>query len=330
MGRPHRHVVLLGPQRLRPTLASVVDELELGGKIAAVTAGWQEREPEDDELRDHLGGRTVNLELYARAEEAFARDAELFAAHRRRQDALREAQGLYRLRLGHALEAVRALLERDDDSPALREQRDEALEALRQLDRRHLERIGRIHEEFAGDCRPAERPAVVHHRRELGALLARCSALAVAGGHVAVLLNRLRLFGVAELLDGQPVLAWSAGAMALAERVVLFHDQPPQGAGNAEVLERGLACFPELLPFPHARRRLRLADPRRVALLGRRFAPATCVALDEGARLDWNGAYWTAPDGVPHLLPDGSVVRSALDQPPPTRRRRHPRPAGDA
>ncbi|MDH3254578.1 MAG: hypothetical protein OEM62_06265, partial [Acidobacteriota bacterium] len=62
-------IVLLGPQRLRPKLADVVRQMNVSGQIAAVTAGWEEREQEDDELAEHLGGRTVNLELYRRGEE---------------------------------------------------------------------------------------------------------------------------------------------------------------------------------------------------------------------------------------------------------------------
>ena len=56
-------VVLLGPQR-RPTLDSVVRSLGSGGPWATVTAGWQEREPDDGELASLLGGAgSVNLGL---------------------------------------------------------------------------------------------------------------------------------------------------------------------------------------------------------------------------------------------------------------------------
>jgi hypothetical protein len=116
--------------------------------------------------------------------------------------------------------------------------------------------------------------------------------VAFAGGHVAALLNRLRLFDVASVVGERPIVAWSAGAMALSERIVLFHDSPPWGAGNAEVLDHGLGLCPGVLPLPHARRRLRLQDPRRVDLLVRRFAPLRCVGLDEGSKLRGRGAVW--------------------------------------
>jgi hypothetical protein len=91
--------------------------------------------------------------------------------------------------------------------------------------------------------------------------------------------------------------------------VVLFHDMPPQGAGNSEVLESGLGLYPDLLPLPHARHRLRLDDPARVAEIARRYAPASCMAMDEGSRLDWTAEEgWEASgEGLGLLQETGSV-----------------------
>src|SRR5258705_12249207 len=95
-------VVLLGPQRLRPTLASVVRSLGITGDIATVTAGWQERETEDAELRDHLGTRAVNLLLHRRGDDVFQSDPRFAAPHRLRQDRLSQLQSVYRIPLTHA------------------------------------------------------------------------------------------------------------------------------------------------------------------------------------------------------------------------------------
>jgi hypothetical protein len=133
-------------------------------------------------------------------------------------------------------------------------------------------------------------------------------AIAIAGGHVAVLLNRLRLFGLPGLQGGRHLLAWAAGAMVAGERIVLFHDSPPQGPGNAEVLEAGLGFYEGLLPLPDARHRLRLADRDRVALFARRFHPARCVALDQGARVDRTADGWTAATpGIRYLDVSGDI-----------------------
>jgi RNA polymerase sigma-70 factor (ECF subfamily) len=48
-----------------------VAALGVRGDVAAVTAGWEEREEEDGELRDHLERNVLNLEIYRRAEDVF-------------------------------------------------------------------------------------------------------------------------------------------------------------------------------------------------------------------------------------------------------------------
>jgi hypothetical protein len=132
--------------------------------------------------------------------------------------------------------------------------------------------------------------------------------ICIAGGHVAVLLNRLRLFGVERLLASRPVVAWSAGAMAISERVVLFHDHPPQGAGNAELFEAGFGLVRGAVFLPHASTRLALADSARVALLARRFSPAACMTLDDGTLLHWRRGRIRAGEGSLRLTRAGRVV----------------------
>ncbi len=275
-------LTLLGPQRRQPTLADVFERLGVVGPVAAITAGWQEREGENETLAEHLGCSVVDLRLHERLEEVFAVDPVLFRAHRERQNLLRELQRLYRYRLDFAIEPARALLGRDGDRSLLVPEREAAIAALRRLDAEHLVRIAAIHREFEHQHHPRRRQAVRRHRLEIAGLLESSAALAIAGGHVAVLVNRMRLFGLADFLDTVPVFAWSAGAMALGERIVLFHDSPPWGAGNAEVLDAGLGLYDGVVPLPDASRRLRLTDATRIELFARRFAPAACLTLDDG------------------------------------------------
>lgn len=302
-------VVLLGPQRLRPILDRVVRDQGIEGKIATITAGWQEREAEDDELAEHLSGRTVNLRLHQRAEKVFEKDPELAAAYRRRQDSLKRAQELYRLRLDHAMAAVRTLMKRKADTEWLDDEQDAAFEAVRLLDDEHLERVRAIHARFAEEWAPSRRSTVRKHRREIARTLSECEAVAVAGGHVAVLLNRMRLFGVGELIEEVPVLAWSAGAMALGSRVVLFHDSPPQGFGNAEVLEVGLGLYRRIIAMPHARHRLRIDDAQRVTELARRFAPRVCVPMDDGDYFEVDGTALWAETPIRRLTVKGRIEK---------------------
>jgi len=298
---------LLGPQRFDPFVARVLDDLGADGPVAAITAGWQEREEEHDELRDHVRRPVDNLALYRRADEAFRDDPELFAAVRARQDRLRELQQVYRRRLAAALGSARELLARGGDPAILEPERADAIAAVRRLDDHHVGRVREVHDEFAAAWRPWERPAVARHRDELAARLRRASALLIAGGHVAILLNRMRLFGVLDLAGELPVVAWSAGAMTLTERIVLFHDSPPQGAGNAEMLDVGTGRCDGIVALPHASRRLRLDDRDRVAILARRMAPAISVALDPGARVDADDGRWSPAPGTRVLLPTGEL-----------------------
>ncbi|MFO1011173.1 MAG: hypothetical protein U1F29_14005 [Planctomycetota bacterium] len=304
-------VVLLGPQRLHPTLNLAVDSLGVHGRIAAITAGWEEREGEDQELSAHLGGRTINLRLWERAADVSARDPELLRGWRARIDAQREIHEIYKLRLGHEMECARELLRREQQDPArelVAAECEGAIEAVRQLDAFHLKRTRAVHDEFFDLWKPHERESVARHRREIAGILHEVECLCVAGGHVARLIDHLRLFGIFGLMPEMPVVAWSAGSMALAERVVLFHDAPPQGPGNAEVFEVGIGLYHGVIPLPHAAKRLKLEDPLRVRLMARRFRPNVCAVLDPKTRLDWNGRRWRGQTGTLRLCEDGKLA----------------------
>lgn len=303
-----RAVVLLGAQRFDPTLGSTVQALGIEGPIAIVTAGWQERESEDTELYEHLKKRAINLRLHRRAEEVFQRDRELKKLHRKRQETLRHKQDFYRIRLEHELAANHVILQRNAPEAILAEEQAASLGAIRLLDEYHLAQCRRVHAEFEEEARPFERPWIARHRRELQKILDHCEALAIAGGHVASLLNRLHLFGIADMLGTQPIFAWSAGAMAISERVVLFHDSPPQGPGASEVLDRGLGLCPGVVPFPQPETRLRLHDPERVGLLANRFAPALCLAFPARAHVTYEGDRFVRPSGIVRLTTDGTCA----------------------
>ncbi len=311
-------IVVLGPQRLVPTLRDAIAELGAfeprTAHYALATAGWEERENEDRELSEHLGGRCVNLRLFQRAEDVFQRDPALFQGLLRRNERLGKLQDLYRLRLAHALDAARALLYRanpEDDLELLEIERRSAIEEIRVLDAFHFQRVRELHSAFDAEWHPFERASIARHRNEIERLLEQTSCVCIAGGHVGVLLNRLRLFGIASYLGSKPIFCWSAGAMALAERVIVFHDEPPEGKGDAEVLEAGLGIVRGLVPLPHARRRLKLEDTTRVALFARRFGPSICAALDERTQVTWDGRRWHGAGGTKELRPDGQLLEIA-------------------
>lgn len=300
--------MLLGAQRFDSTLGSVVRALECDGPVALITAGWRDREDDDEALRTHLACETVNLRLYHRAQDTFARDPELARAHRAKQVKLRHKQDFYRIRLEHELAANHVIRQRRAPPEVLTEEEGASLAAIRQLDAYHLAQCQRVHVEFEAALRPSERPVVMEHREQLGEALAGCNAIAIAGGHVASMLNRIRLFGLRDLINGQAVFGWSGGGMILTERIVLFHDSPAQGPGASEVLDEGLALVPGVVMLPHPDTRLRLDDSARVSLLARRFDPAKCLALPEGAHVTDRAGVLVRSSAVTWLRHDGTCA----------------------
>jgi hypothetical protein len=313
-------IVLLGAQRFDPTLGEAIEELGVKGKIATITAGWQEREDDDDDLKEHLGGRAVNLTLHARGEDVFRTDKELLQAHRERQTLLRHRQDFYRVRLEHALDAQHVIDQRAAPDDILEDEARTSIDAIRNIDALHLDRCARDRREFDARLCPDDRPAIKRHRAEIAEILAGCDAIAIAGGHVASLLIRLRLFGIAELAKGKTIFAWCAGAMAISERVVLFHDSPPQGPGAAELLDAGLGFVGEVVVLPQPEFRLRLGDRQRLKVMVRRFAPATCIAMPARSRVTCLRSGPTSPHGGAFAIRDDGThtyeapVRS---RPPP-------------
>lgn len=302
---PSSTAVLLGAQRFEPTLAAAVHEAGVQGRIAVVTAGWQEREDEDEELAKHLDGRTVNLMLYKRGEQLFREDREFARAHKERQNLLRALQDVYRLRLEHALAAEQEVRASQQPAAIRGEVEQACIDSIRDLDAWHLYQCAKVRAEFNEQWKPLHRPAIARHRGELIEELANCGAVAIAGGHVAVLVNRLLLFGLETLVGARTLFAWSAGAMAVSQRVVLFHDDPPQGRGESEVLDAGLGLVPSLVVFPEPERRLKLDDVSNVRLLARRFAPSKCVAMPARSSMVIQNGRVAKATGVIHLTHAG-------------------------
>lgn len=307
---------LLGPQRPVPNMPRVLETVPGDGPVVCITAGWRHEEGEDDALHRDAGTRSTSLPLYAWFEELVQAAPDLAAAYHARQDEIRALKRLYRGRLGPALEAIRNLLEAEDSELAAAELED-ALRVARSLDDRFIAACDRVHAQFWDEWRPLSHPLVERRHGEIRAALDGARAVLVAGGHVAILRNRLHFWGLGPLLAdalerGTTIIAWSAGAMALGDRVVLFHDDPPIGHHDPEVLDRGLGLFDDVVLLPHARERLWLDDQERVSMLASRFAPRPCIGLENGAWLARRDGRWVNLDqseAAFQLGSDGSVVR---------------------
>jgi len=290
---------VLGPQRPTPNAPACLDELGGQGSVLVITAGWRHDETDDEALRRHLGPDVVLLPIYTWFEVVTKELPELRAAYRARQDKLLQLRRLHRLRLHPALEVVRSLWDQGlAGDPIMASELRSAMAHVRALDEEMLLRGDAIMEAFRPSIEGWWSHKVVASLMEKARdAVASARTVAITGGHVAVLLNRLRFFGVDRALTdrfhaGGNIVAWSAGAMVLTERVVLFYDDPPDGPTHPEILDRGLGLVKDVVLLPHARQRLRLDDRDRVALLAQRFGPTACLGLENGAWLARDGDEW--------------------------------------
>ena len=302
--------VLLGPQSPQQNIAEAIAKAELpAGPLAVISAAWQEAEGDIDVISQLLGRQLEDLYLYRRGEELMAQHPELEAAARLRQHKLIDQQRMYRIRLKQLSIAARRMLREAGDSELVASEQRHAIAQLRALDRHHLHRSESIWRDFVDAYNPDSHRELARQARELGEIFDRCAGVVITGGNVAILINRMRLFGIDKLLDKRHVIAWSAGAMALAERVVLFHDLSPEGRRDAEVLGAGCGVIPGYVFLPNTNQRLRTGDKLRIELLSRRFSPDTCVALDNGAELRIDDSGVQQASVVRRLNHDGRFVK---------------------
>ncbi len=298
---------LLGPQRPIANIDLAFNALGDSGPAAVVSAGWQDAEGDIAEVQEAVARQLIDLHLYQRAEDVLASEVGLRELYRERQKRLQFLQRLYRLRLRQSMLAARRLLRAVGDPVVVRHEQRHAIAQQRSLDRHHLQRINAIHKEF--DIRVANErlPKLSEHAKEIAHVLAGCQTVVITGGNVAVLLNRLRLFDVGSMLKTKHLVSWSAGAMVLTDRVVLFHDNTPQGRRDAEVFDQGLGIINEIVLLPDAKHRLDVSDKIQVALFCRRFAPVNCFTLNSGSLLRFDDGCITDAEDVRRLSRNGAL-----------------------
>ncbi|MEX0976593.1 MAG: Type 1 glutamine amidotransferase-like domain-containing protein [Woeseia sp.] len=302
--------LLLGPQRPVINLGQAMRDASVpDGPVAVIAAGWQEAESDVDDVATAAAREVINLALYRRADEVFAGAPELQAAYRERQEQLQELQRLYAQRLRQTMAAARQMLRASGSSSLVGPEQRHAIAQLRALDRHHLQRLQVMHAEFDAAFDIRSNALLAQHAAEIAAHLANVQTVVITGGNVAVLLNRLQLFDLGNSLASRHLVAWSAGAMALTERVVLFHDNAPQGRRNPEIFGAGLGIVPHHVLLPDAKRRLRTGDRIRLALFSRRFAPSACIALDSGGVLRFAGDHIAMANDARQIAANGRLRR---------------------
>lgn len=303
-----RKLILLGPQPRYESLQQALEILGVSDAVGLITAGWETEEQDDGRIRSAIGCPVENLSLFSRTEQLFSDDPVLIQKLRERQDELRLIRDAYNHRLNHLLKAARQII-RNDDPVDLDAECESSIDMVRQLDRQYFVRTSQIIDRYEAELKTASRPHVRRHRDQIQEILGRVDALLISGGHVAIILNRLKIFGILEMATHLPIVAWSGAAMALSDQVVFFHDSPPQGPGDPEVLRAGMGMFHDLLPLPDARVRLKLDDRARVELFAKRFCDFHCVILDERTLIERTEDTWTVHrHGVDCLGRSGSIV----------------------
>lgn len=251
-----------------------------------------------------------NLGLYAAFRVLEREASDLVSMYTLKQSTLRRIKERYRMAIVPALAGCRELWARRRDATCPWFQ--QSIRNLQAVDDLFLVESDRLHREYDEQARPFAHRRVRAELDRLRALLDGCSSVLIAGGHVGVLRNRLAFFGFEEWLRNRRIFAWSAGAMVLTERVVLFHDHTTYGIGLAEILDRGLGLLPGVVFLPHARERLALDDVENVAILAQRFAPAQAIGLQNGALLTPTTADGTSVTFTSSGVPE-AAMRLGLD-----------------
>ena len=304
--------VLLGPQRFRTTVGAVIRTVAPEGTVATVTAGWQDRESDTRELDATLEGRGRHLNLYARLGDVLDSDQRFAGAALAYRDAVDELAGIYSFRLQRALDSVYTVQRRTVRPDLAALALADGVRVVQSIDQWYLDAVDQLRGEFWSAAPPEQSEPLERHRAEVAEAIGQARAVAIAGGHVGQLLRCLKLFDVNPAPE-QPVVAWSAGAMSLTDRVVLYHDRGPSGVVGSEIWDRGLGRAPRIVAMPHARRRLQMDDPMRLLVLARRFGDARCLLLDDGARV------MLGPDGAlpagARVIGDDGIVHSVGETP---------------
>ena len=234
-------------------------------------------------------------------DEHFAAAARLF---RDRRDELR---AFYGIRLQAAIDAVQAVAHRSSLHAIGPVALESAIEGVRAVDAWYAAELAELYGSVRATAPRDESGTIGWHRGEIAALLDDCVGVVIAGGNVRTLLATLRVFDVT-ISPELPVIAWSAGAMALTDQIVLFHDHAPHGVTAPEVFDRGLGRLPGVIALPHAKRRLHLEDHERMSVLARRFPDHRLTLLDDGSVVRFPDGATDLPSGARYLALDGHVA----------------------
>ncbi len=151
---------------------------------------------------------------------------------------------------------------------------DHLVELLDEIEQRAFDAAGLAYD-------PAWRAA----QQRLEQRILAANTIILFGGHLDLLLDALRFFRLRDALGealrrGTQIIAMSAGAMVLCERVIIYDDFSTTRR-DFQLYDRGLALVRDIQLFPHCTERIQTDDPDNLAYLARRFRHHACVGLNQ-------------------------------------------------
>jgi peptidase E len=229
---------------------------------------WQEGRRVAEMARSfYLEHNAHLIDLFRRTLAAGRREDPALTVPRLAADPIHHGSGrrLVRYTLSQQLRQALATLEANDDH---------LVNLLDEIERRAFDAAGLAYA-------PAWREA----RERLERRILSANTIMLFGGGLDPLLDALRFFRLRDVLAealrrGAQIVAMSAGAMVLCERVIIYNDFS-QKRRDFQLYDRGLALVRDLQLFPHCMERIQTDDPDNLAYLARRFRHHACVGLNQ-------------------------------------------------
>lgn len=166
-----------------------------------------------------------------------------------------------------------------------------SITALRENDARMMAALTEAEEQLLSRTGLRHDPQWQAERAQLERRVLDADAILLFGGSPLQLLDALRFFDLRPafletLRRGATLVATSAGALVLGERIVVFDDRNPDPRSrHFQLLDRGLGLVGGVQVFPHCNDRIHTDDPDNLAYLARRFGDRVCVGLNEESYL---------------------------------------------
>lgn len=161
----------------------------------------------------------------------------------------------------------------------------QALETLEANDDHLVDLLDEIEQRAFDASGLAYHPAWRAAQARLERRILDANTIVLFGGKLDRLLDALRFFRLRDVLAealrrGTQIVAMSAGAMVLCERVIIYDDHAATRR-DFQLYDRGLALVRDIQLFPHCTERIQTDDPDNLAYLARRFRHHACVGLNQ-------------------------------------------------